>query len=100
METARFMASSSMPDLPEPPKMRLVENPPAPVRESAIPEGYKQPLVPSEVAAFLRVTPACVRKWAREGKLPSVRINREIYIPAQEFFDLMRLGGAGAFPAP
>lgn len=35
-------------------------------------------LVAEEVAAMLRVEPATVRQWARDGTVPHVRIGRSI----------------------
>ena len=53
-------------------------------------------LKPSEVAATLRLTPSAVYRMAREGRLPSVRFDRSIRIPAAAFAAWLRAKEAGA----
>ena len=46
----------------------------------------------TEFAASLKVTPACARRWAREGKITVVKLGRLVRIPASEVHRLVELG--------
>lgn len=42
----------------------------------------KTHLTPQELAERWQVTPQCVRRWLRDGKLPAVRLSRaKILVP-------------------
>lgn len=65
----------------------------------ARPVGIKEPLTgfytTSEVASWLRVCPATVRKYAREHKLGAVRVARRLLYPAgclEQFMKDHRIG--------
>lgn len=50
----------------------------------------------SEFAGSLRITLACARRWAREGKITVVKVGRLVRIPASE---VGRIISAGTRPA-
>jgi len=39
---------------------------------------------PAEVADMLRVTPAAIHQWVKQGKIKAVRIGRIVRIPESE----------------
>jgi excisionase family DNA binding protein len=52
-----------------------------------------------EVADFLKVTNACVRRWILERRIVSIKVGRLVRIPASEVERLISSGWRPAKPA-
>jgi len=50
----------------------------------------KRFLTTEEVATLLRTSPRTVARWAKEGRLPAVRIGKQWLFPAEELEALLR----------
>lgn len=48
------------------------------------PAGFEKLLTPPEAAALLQVHPVTLRKWAREGRVPSIKLGRKVAFRASD----------------